>query len=158
MKKPLVLLCSFLICIISFSQGKKEIAIIPEPVNIVENTGEFLLPQNISIDAGTQPELKQTIAFLQERLAVPTGYQVSTSNDASNATIRLVLNNTADNEIGNEGYRLSVTPKDITIKANQPAGLFYGMQTLVQLFPKEIEGKELMKKINEKCYLECTLR
>ena len=147
MKKPLVLLCSFLICIISFSQGKKEIAIIPEPVNIVENTGEFLLPQNISIDAGTQPELKQTIAFLQERLAVPTGYQVSTSNDASNATIRLVLNNTADNEIGNEGYRLSVTPKDITIKANQPAGLFYGVQTLVQLFPKEIEGKELMKNV-----------
>ena len=147
MKKPLVLLCSFLICIISFSQGKKEIAIIPEPVNIVENTGEFLLPQNISIDAGTQPELKQTIAFLQERLAVPTGYQVSTSNDASNATIHLVLNNTADNEIGNEGYRLSVTPKDITIKANQPAGLFYGVQTLVQLFPKEIEGKELMKNV-----------
>ncbi len=147
MKKPLVLLCSFLICIISFSQGKKEIAIIPEPVNIVENTGEFLLPQNISIDAGTQPELKQTIAFLQERLAVPTGYQVSTSNDASNATIHLVLNNTADNEIGNEGYRLSVTPKDITIKANQPAGLFYGAQTLVQLFPKEIEGKELMKNV-----------
>jgi len=147
MKKPLVLLCSFLICIISFSQGKKEIAIIPEPVNIVENTGEFLLPQNISIDAGTQPELKQTIAFLQERLAVPTGYQVSTSNDASNATIHLVLNNTADNEIGNEGYRLSVTPKDITIKANQPPGLFYGVQTLVQLFPKEIEGKELMKNV-----------
>jgi hexosaminidase len=147
MKKPLVLLCSFLICIISFSQGKKVIAIIPEPVNIVENTGEFLLPQNISIDAGTQPELKQTIAFLQERLAVPTGYQVSTSNDASNATIHLVLNNTADNEIGNEGYRLSVTPKDITIKANQPAGLFYGAQTLVQLFPKEIEGKELMKNV-----------
>jgi len=147
MKKPLVLLCSFLICIISFSQGKKEIAIIPEPVNIVENTGEFLLPQNISIDAGTQPELKQTIAFLQERLAVPTGYQVSTSNDASNATIHLILNKTADNEIGNEGYRLSVTPKSVTIKANQPAGLFYGMQTLVQLFPKEIEGKELMKDV-----------
>ena len=147
MKKPLVLLCSFLICIISFSQGKKEIAIIPEPVNIVENTGEFLLPQNISIDAGTQPELKQTIAFLQERLAVPTGYQVSMSNDASNATIHLVLNKTADNEIGNEGYHLSVTPKDITIKANQPPGLFYGVQTLVQLFPKEIEGKELMKNV-----------
>ena len=147
MKKPLVLLCSFLICIISFSQGKKEITIIPEPVNIVENTGEFLLPQDISIDAGTQPELKQTIAFLQERLAVPTGYHVSMSNDASNATIHLILNKTADNEIGNEGYRLSVTPKSITIKANQPAGLFYGMQTLVQLFPKEIEGKELMKDV-----------
>jgi hexosaminidase len=58
-----------------------------------------------------------------------------------------MLNKTADNQIGNEGYHLSVTPKDITIKANQPAGLFYGVQTLMQLFPKEIEGKELIKDV-----------
>lgn len=145
MKKLIVLLCSFSICIIAFCQGK-EIAIIPEPVNIVENTGEFLLPQNITIDAASQPELKHTLDFLQERLSMPTGYQVTMGN-ASDATIHLMLNATAENEIGNEGYRLSVTRKGITIKANQPAGLFYGVQTLVQLFPKEIEGKELMKNV-----------
>jgi len=146
MKKSIVLLCSFFICIIAVCQEKKEIAIIPEPVKIVENSGEFLLPQNITIDAGTQPEMKQTLAFLQDRLSVPTGYSVTVSN-GSNAMVHLVLNKTADNEIGNEGYRLSVLQKEITIKANQPAGLFYGVQTLVQLFPKEIEGKELMKNV-----------
>lgn len=146
MKKLTALLCSFFICIITFSQGKKEIAIIPEPVKIVENSGEFLLPQNISIEAGSQPELKHTVDFLQERLSVPTGYHVAVSN-SSNATIHLLLNKTADQEIGNEGYRLSVTPQGITIKANQPAGLFYGVQTLMQLFPKEIEGKQVMKHV-----------
>lgn len=145
MKKLTVLLCSFFIYIIAFCQDR-EVAIIPEPVNIVENTGEFLLPQNITVDAASQPELKHTLDFLQERLSVPTGYHVTASN-GSDATIHLVLNKTADSEIGNEGYKLSVTPKEITIKANQPAGIFYGVQTLVQLFPKEIEGKELMKNV-----------
>jgi hexosaminidase len=37
--------------------------------------------------------------------------------------------------------------KNILIAANQPAGLFYGVQTLVQLFPKEIESPALVKNI-----------
>jgi hexosaminidase len=145
MKKLIVLLCSFFICIIAICQGK-QIAIIPEPVKIVENAGEFSLPQNIIIEASSQPELKHTLDFLQERLSMPTGYNVSTG-DGANATIHLSLNKTPDNEIGNEGYHLSVTQNGVTITANQPAGLFYGAQTLVQLFPKEIEGKEVMKNV-----------
>ncbi|HVF81150.1 MAG TPA: family 20 glycosylhydrolase, partial [Flavisolibacter sp.] len=44
--------------------------------------------------------------------------------------------------IGAEGYQLSVTSNGVVIKANQPSGLFYGVQTLVQLFPAEIEATE----------------
>jgi hexosaminidase len=79
---------------------------------------------------------------LQKRLSVPTGYKVSVSNNASNAIIKLELNKTEDATLGNEGYTLSVTTKDITIKANKPAGIFYGVQTLMQLLPKEIESAE----------------
>ena len=50
------------------------------------------------------------------------------------------MNKKADDVIGKEGYQLLVAPKNIVIKANEPAGLFYGAQTLVQLFPKEIES------------------
>ncbi|WP_117880470.1 beta-N-acetylhexosaminidase [Aureibaculum luteum] len=37
-----------------------------------------------------------------------------------------------------EGYELIVTPKKITIKANDQAGYFYGVQTLKQLLSKEV--------------------
>jgi len=50
-----------------------------------------------------------------------------------------------NDSLGAEGYRLSVKENNITIRAQQPAGLFYGVQTLLQLFPKEIEGREVMK-------------
>ena len=40
---------------------------------------------------------------------------------------------------GDEGYELAVTATGVTVTANAPAGLFYGVQTLRQLFPPFVE-------------------
>lgn len=124
------------------------IAIIPEPVKLVKQPGHFVLPQNISIQVGKSSELKQTVAFLQQRLTVPTGYFVSVVHPPmANATIKLIINDTEDATLGNEGYHLNVGLKQIIIRANKPAGIFYGVQTLMQLLPKEIESKEEIESI-----------
>ncbi len=125
-----------------------EIAIIPEPVTVIKQAGHFILPANITIQASRSAELKQTVAFLQERLTTATGHYVTTvSSPSPAATFRLILNEKADATIGAEGYQLSVGLKQVTIRANKPAGLFYGVQTLLQLLPKEIESKEEVKGI-----------
>ncbi|MEJ2884508.1 beta-N-acetylhexosaminidase [Pedobacter sp. GR22-6] len=125
-----------------------EIAIIPEPVSLMKNEGHFILPENIVIQAVGGAELKQVITFLQERLSIPTGSFVSVVSTAnSNASIKLILNDKVNPILGAEGYQLSVSPAQVTIKANKPAGLFYGVQSLIQLFPKEIESKELIETI-----------
>jgi hexosaminidase len=59
--------------------------------------------------------------------------------------IQLNLNDTPNQLLGKEGYVLEATPKGMVISANQTAGLFYGMQTLIQLLPKEIESKSVLK-------------
>ncbi|RZL51100.1 MAG: beta-N-acetylhexosaminidase [Pedobacter sp.] len=128
--------------------ANSDIAIIPEPVRLVKQAGHFLLPNNITIQVGKSAELKQTIAFLQERLSVPTGYHVNTINPpAANATIKLIINDAEDTTLGTEGYHLNVTPKQVIIRANQPAGLFYGVQSFIQLLPKEIESKEEVQNV-----------
>ena len=144
MKRLVPLVCFCLLFTSVFSQS--EIAIIPEPVSIAKGAGYFVLPQSVVIESGNEPETKQVISFLKERLAV-AGAQVSISGAASNAVIRLSLNKTTDTKLGAEGYQLSVTPTAISIKANKPAGLFYGAQTLIQLFPKEIESAVPVKNV-----------
>ncbi|NCI50735.1 family 20 glycosylhydrolase [Sediminibacterium roseum] len=136
--KRLALAAGIFSCLFSF--GQNNIAIIPAPVSMVAGAGNFTLPRNIIIEAPFDAGLKQVTAVLKERLSVPTGNKVTMGK--ANATIRLAL--TGDAKMGKEGYALSVTTKNITIKANQPAGLFYGVQTLLQLFPKEIESAKLV--------------
>jgi len=126
-----------------------EFSIIPEPVSLLKTNGFFTLPEEVIILAA--PEMKLVVDYLKEKLTVPTGKFVSEfTNTQAAATIRLVLNHNPNAALGNEGYQLSVTPAVITIKANQTAGLFYGVQSLLQLFPKEIESKELISDIKWK--------
>ncbi|TDQ10325.1 beta-N-acetylhexosaminidase [Pedobacter metabolipauper] len=166
MKRFFSLLCLSILCAPVFSQEMapdnspapvtsgtvnhtSEIAIIPEPVSVIKGEGHFVLPSNVVIQAPANMELTQTVAFLQERLSVPTGSFVSNvSTTTARATIKLILNDKANALLGKEGYQLSVNPNAITIRANKPAGIFYGVQSLIQLFPKEIEGKELMADVD----------
>ncbi len=130
------------------SISSNEISIIPEPVRLVKHTGHFVLPHIITIQVGKSPELKQTVAFLKERLSVPTGYDVNLINPpVANPTIKLIINDEEDTSLGKEGYHLTVALKQVVIRANKAAGLFYGVQSLIQLLPKEIESKELVKDI-----------
>ena len=145
MNKFFILICFILISSNSYSQANStEISIIPEPVTVIKNPGHFILPSQVFIQALKSSELDQVIVFLNERLSIPTGSKVTVvKNPSSTANIKLILNK--ENPIlGNEGYKLTVTPTQIVIIANEPAGLFYGAQSLIQLFPKEIESKELV--------------
>lgn len=147
-KVPGIIFCLavFIVDVAAQTAGST-MAIIPEPVSVSQKKGVFLLPKNVVIEAATRPELKATVAFLKDRFSVAAGSTVTVSSSAARATIKLQLNKQANTRLGKEGYQLSVAPTGIVIKANEPAGLFYGAQTLVQLFPKEIESVALAKSV-----------
>ncbi|HWB28120.1 MAG TPA: family 20 glycosylhydrolase [Chitinophagaceae bacterium] len=139
MKKLLLLPVCILGYVVAFCQS--EIAIIPQPVKVTRGTGMFTLPSHIIIEAADAPALGETVNSLKQHLSVPTGYTIATSlSKTTPSTVKLVINKTADAALGDEGYHLSVMPKQIVITANKPAGLFYGVQTLYQLLPAAIES------------------
>lgn len=140
MKKTILLSILSFSVLLTFSQKKeKPVSVIPEPVSLSRGMGYYVLPETVSINIPNLPELKQMTESALGKLGT-TGKKVMISN-SSNATIRFVLNKNDEKELGTEGYRLSVKSTGILISANKPAGLFYGLQTLWQLMPQEIDSK-----------------
>ena len=80
--------------------------------------------------------------MLVQKLNVPAGAKLK-AVQGKNGAVQFNLNETPDPKLGDEGYTLVSSPKGVVIAANKPAGLFYGLQTLYQLLPKEIEGKSV---------------
>src|SRR6516164_7662356 len=134
--KKIVILLSFVFILLNVSAQEK-ISIIPQPVKLTKTQGQFILPAAITVSAGDNPELKTALTDLADRLTIPTGYHVTMTN-AGSAVIHITLNKQVDPELGNEGYHLAVTAKNVAINANQPAGIFYGVQSFLQLLPAEI--------------------
>lgn len=149
MKKLFLFICLIVISATAFCIDSS-IAIVPQPVKMEQKQGSFILPHNITIQTVETTDLKQTLVDLQKKLSVSTGYKVSVSANNPSAVIKLILNKTENTTLGSEGYTLSVASKTITITANKPAGIFYGVQTLMQLFPPQIEDSVLVKDVEWK--------
>ena len=115
-----------------------DIAIIPAPQRWELRDGTFLLDLSTRIVA--DPASQQTAQWLAERLRSATGYPIpvatSRTGDATAGTIRLTTQNAA--ALGQEGYALTADPRSVVIRAPKPAGVFYGMQSLLQLLPPEV--------------------
>jgi hexosaminidase len=156
MKKLILFLIISIIYCNVFAQspgGKDTISIIPQPVSVFLQKGYFLLkPQTVAISA--DKNAADVADFLSELIHHNYGYSynssqgnVLSSSINTKAGIVLNINKNANTSIGEEGYTLKVTPKKIILSANTPKGLFYGVQTLMQLIPPKDNGYEQTKNI-----------
>lgn len=125
-----------------YNQG---INVIPKPVSLVQNEGNFKLDKNTTFSA-PGAEAKTIAEFFAAKMKSSTGYTLAVSDkEASSNTITLLIDGSLD--VNEEGYTLEATNKLVTIKAKTAKGLFYGMQTLMQLLPAEIESAAEVKEI-----------
>lgn len=116
----------------------KAISIIPKPVTLREVKAEdFVLGSDTVIIA--DKTLRAKARQLAQMLEPATGFdlQIKGRDLFSSSSIILKVDKSMS-RVGNEGYRLVVWPKKITITAQSETGLFYGFQTLRQLLPAEI--------------------
>lgn len=123
---------------------QRGVHIIPEPVSVQANDGRFLLTAATSIEVPAgNPDCKRIGAMLADMLGTPTGYHLAVHAPGSGGhAIQLKINRKPESSIGDEGYTLQVAPAAVTIAANKPQGLFYGIQTLLQLLPAQIESAQ----------------
>ena len=110
--------------------------VIPKPAELTMQVGKFVIDGGTSISA--TEGLNEEATFLAESIQQLT--QVSPSVTDQKASIALTLNDQIENE---EGYTLEVTPDQINISGKNAKGVFYGIQSLVQLISLPEEGSSI---------------
>src|SRR5688500_8203616 len=111
-------------------------SLIPFPASIIPSTGNFVVSNTTEISIEPSGDLEVLGNYLHDQIGEATGIRNainSASGDQKDGSIRLALD--GDTALGDEGYELSISANAIELSANQPAGLFYGIQTLRQLLP-----------------------
>ena len=109
---------------------------IPNPVKLTPMDGVFTLTADtIIVASGAALTFGHALA---QALAPATGYWLTVV--PSHSSVHSIVIEIAPDlvHLGAEGYRLNVTPESVTLHAPQPAGLFYGVQSLLQLLPPHI--------------------
>ncbi len=110
------------------------VSIIPKPVKMEAGNGYFKIDNHTSIKYDTKvAALRQTASFFSSFVKDVSGINL-TQNAKHVKYISFELKKIP--AIGDEGYKLSVSPTSIVIAANNPKGIFYGIQSLIQLLPQ----------------------
>ncbi len=127
----------------NFTPG--EIAVIPKPAKMELKEGSFLFNKNTRFIVENE-EQKAIAGQLADKFEKAAGFkpQISIGNHAEKNAVIFRTGIVPHDE----GYLLNVIDGRVEITASNPAGFFYGIQTLRQLLPVEIESNNQVKNIN----------
>ena len=121
------------------NQQTEQTALIPIPQTVTYAETAFKISQGTTIGLeSSSAELLSIADYFNHKVNPALGYSLEVKEQGD---IQFSLINNPD--LGNEGYHLKVEKRQISIEANQPAGIFYGVQTLLQMLPKEIRSQQV---------------
>jgi hexosaminidase len=113
------------------------ISVIPRPARMTPRAGAFRLTARTVIwsDAASAAVARQLARYLEPA----TGFTFVVRTTGAPPANAIVLRHDASlRRLGPEGYTLTVAKTGVALRASEPAGLFYAVQSLRQLLPAEI--------------------
>ncbi|WP_338408963.1 family 20 glycosylhydrolase [uncultured Flavobacterium sp.] len=122
-----------LLFLVNFTIGQNQYNIIPKPLKTTYHLGSFVVNQNTTIQAD---EYSFEAKYLQEQIKILTGFKLNiTSNITSKNSIQINIRIPDTINFNKEQYNLDVSNKTIYISAFSNSGVFYGIQSLLQMIP-----------------------
>jgi hexosaminidase len=125
---------TLILFVLSFSTHAQPYNLIPEPQQLTPVKGLFKISSNSGIVYNNR-QLQFMAGFMADVLKSNAKLSIRTQEGSTpqNGKINLVLDTKANG--GKEGYELKVTESSVVIKAPTARGVFYGVQTFLQLMP-----------------------
>ena len=125
----------------------QEINIIPKPVSVTVGVGSFTINANTKIVAkGT--ECLKSAHFLADYLRSVYGVSVGIVESGSNQSGNTIILSEARKDETHTRYSLTVSGKNVQIKGDNGAGVFYGIQSIIQLLPVDKSSPLLIPQVN----------
>lgn len=138
--KTILLLLLVLRSLHSFSQSN-EINIVPQPASVIVKTGTFSLSSSTRIIVSDK-RLLNSSTFFNDYLKKFYGFNLQLINKSSEEPNVIYLGFGRVDSRFDGGYMLTAGKKNIRIEGNDELGVFYGIQSLIQLLP--IEKKSIL--------------
>lgn len=139
MYKNIALLLFTFLFLVDFTANAQDadpnMGIIPAPVSVKKTSGEFVLSQQTVLltDSIGNKAVAFFTDYLQHKLMLRNELKVNSTESIANS---VVFTEKGTEGLPDQGYRLTITPQQIIV-AGKGAGLFYGIQTLLQLIPAD---------------------
>jgi N-acetyl-beta-hexosaminidase len=115
-----------------------EIDIVPEPVFMVKKEGTYTLERTVAVATQGLGQNSPTAKYIMNSLR-HARMRPSLVSRSEESDIELIINDTVNPELGDEGYLLEVRPNGVRLSANTETGLFYAYQTFIQMMPPDVE-------------------
>ena len=115
-------------------------SIIPKPVSVTATGESFTLKAKSTIFVeGESVEILKIGQYLADKLNPVTGLSTvvkTTAAEPGSGNIYIALSGAGEN-LGEEGYELTISKQLVKLAANKPAGLFRGIQTIRQIVAED---------------------
>ena len=119
------------------------INITPKPMELTRKNGHFVLKSN-TVFVTNDGRAGKIADFFIGKIKRSTGF-AGRQSPVKPPDNYIELKFDPNLPLNDEGYTLDVDNGSVTVSAKTPAGLFYGMQTFMQLLPAEIESPSFVK-------------
>jgi len=128
-------------------EEKIMINIIPNPVDVNAQQGYLEIPDQIIVSKNkTSKEMNYLISYLGRRIKTAADIDlIREGTIESNNAVKLIL--FISDEFKNDEYYKLEIDDEIKVSAKTPRGLFYGIQSMLQLFPPQIYSSAPNKNI-----------
>ena len=138
MNKKLFFLISGILLISMQNINQAQVQLIPKPQELNVLDGNFVISNDISFQASNIND--ELIKYLKDYFGELYGIKFTgTKKEAPSITLQIEKDFLKTKP---EAYSLKINPNKINILASSEVGLFYGIQTLFQLLPKNISEDE----------------
>ena len=126
-----------------FYAGAQDVQLIPYPEKVVKGKGDFIIkPQTVLVAPEASASMLSALSPLNEKMAKAAGFQLKVAKQVPQSNFIQFSFDPALTKPG--AYSINVLSDKVLVTAKDPSGVFYAVQSLLQLLPSAIESDRMV--------------